>query len=60
MWGQDFILPPAFWPAFSGPLHDAGQKRAQRAPRQDEILAPLMSRAPFFPESLSGNPPTLI
>jgi hypothetical protein len=30
MWGQDFILPPAFWPAFSGPLHDAGQKPGGR------------------------------
>jgi hypothetical protein len=46
MWGQDFILPPAFWPAFSEPPHDAGQKRAQRAPRQDEILTPLPCRTP--------------
>jgi hypothetical protein len=25
-WGQDFILPPAFWPAFFGPAQDAGHK----------------------------------
>jgi hypothetical protein len=41
MWGRDFILPSAFWPAFFALPRDAGQKRAQRAPRQDEILTPL-------------------
>jgi hypothetical protein len=30
MWGQDFILPPAFWPAFLGPPRDAGQKPGGR------------------------------
>jgi hypothetical protein len=41
MWGQDFILPPAFWPAFFGPPSAAGQKRA----RQDEIPTPLSGGA---------------
>jgi hypothetical protein len=26
MWGQDFILPPAFWPAFFEPPRNAGLK----------------------------------
>ena len=39
--GHDFILPPAFWPAFFESPRDAAQKRAQRAPRQDEILTRL-------------------
>jgi hypothetical protein len=25
MWGQDFILPPAFWPAFFALPRDAGR-----------------------------------
>ena len=40
MWGQDFILPPAFQPAFFGRSRDAGQKPGGRP----KGLTPLLNR----------------
>jgi predicted nucleic acid-binding protein len=42
MWGQDFILPPAFWPA----LFRQPTRRRPKGRRQDKIPTPLLRRAP--------------
>jgi hypothetical protein len=49
MWGQDFILPPAFWPAFLASALDAGQKAGGKP---EGLTPPRRARAVRLSEDL--------